>query len=94
MCPILINCTRAYFDSMLIVIDLVKNIPGDFREKEGNNARELVCLRILESLALLEKGKSSDVLPRPGSSARISPSDCCEHVLRQVQRKVCVRLFV
>lgn len=79
---------------MNIVVDLVKKIPGEFRENEGKNARELVCLRILESLSLLEKGKSSGVLPEPDSSARISPSDHCEDVLRKVQLKVYVCDFV
>lgn len=76
---------------MVIVVDLVKKIPGEFRKNEGKNARELVCLRILESLSLLNKGKSSDQLD---SRARISPSDSCEDVLRQVQRKVCVRVYM
>ncbi|KAL8095433.1 uncharacterized protein LOC141692260 isoform X1 [Apium graveolens] len=71
-----------------VFVDLVNKIPGEFRENQGKNARELVCFRILESLSILEKGKSSDFLTRPGSSARVSPLDCCEHVLRQVQCKL------
>ncbi|KAK1366216.1 hypothetical protein POM88_041777 [Heracleum sosnowskyi] len=68
-----------------LLTDLVKKIPGEFREDEGKNARELVCWRILESLSLLQKGNSSTTLSKPDSSARFSLSDCCEDVLRKVQ---------
>ncbi|KAL8096715.1 uncharacterized protein LOC141692909 [Apium graveolens] len=67
-----------------LLTDLVNKIPGEFRKNEGKNAKELVCLRILESLSLLNKGNSTR---KPDSSARISPSDSCENVLRQLQLK-------
>lgn len=81
-----------YVIIIIIGVDLVKKIPGDLPENDGKNAREWVCLRILESLSVLEKGKFSDGLPELGTSVRISPSDCCEDVLRQVLRKVCLRV--
>lgn len=83
-----IEALASYQTDASILTDLVNKSPGEFRENEGKNAREFVCLRILESLSILEKGKSRDALPKPNSSARISPSGCCENVLRQVQCKL------
>ena len=68
---------------VIIVVDLVKKIPRDCSENDGKNARELVCLRVLESLSVLENGKM-----KADSGARISPSDCCEDVLIQVLLKI------
>ncbi|XP_063935565.1 uncharacterized protein LOC108227921 isoform X2 [Daucus carota subsp. sativus] len=81
-----IEALASYQTDPSFLFDLVKKIPGDCSENDGKNARELVCLRVLESLSVLENGKM-----KADSGARISPSDCCEDVLIQVLLKISSR---
>lgn len=60
----------------------MKKIPDDVLENDGKNVKEVVCLRILETLSVSRKGKCNAV--------GFTPSDCCENVLRQVLLKVYV----
>ncbi|XP_074378980.1 uncharacterized protein LOC141720454 isoform X2 [Apium graveolens] len=65
----------SYNSDPSVLINLVKMIPDDVLENDAKNAKELVCLRILECLS----GKCNAV--------GFAPSDCCEIVLTQVLLK-------
>lgn len=71
--------------SICITLDLVKKAPGEISDHVGENAREKVSLRILESLSAQKKGVTGSVSPKSDS---FDQSESCENVLREILPKV------
>ncbi|CAN4094728.1 unnamed protein product [Withania somnifera] len=66
-----------------ILIDLVKQIP-EISDDMGKNARELVSLRVLETLSVLEISNASNDASVPGDKIDLDKSVHCEDVLRHL----------
>ncbi|CAK9165073.1 unnamed protein product [Ilex paraguariensis] len=66
-----------------LLIDLVKRTP-EISDDLGKNAREMVSLRIMESLFTQGTSITCDAASAPDSKIGIDPSDCCEDVLRSL----------
>lgn len=64
-----------------LLINLVKKIP-EISDDLGRNAREMVCLRVLESLFVRKNSDANSVASVPGDKIELDPSRDCEDVLR------------
>ncbi|XP_052174463.1 uncharacterized protein LOC127789575 isoform X2 [Diospyros lotus] len=86
---ILVIEALASFDQVdaSILIDLVKRAPeisGDL----GKNAREMVSLRILESLAAQRNGSTNAGASRADSKIEFDQAESCEDVVRRLVREI------
>ncbi|KAM3355560.1 hypothetical protein P3S68_022273 [Capsicum galapagoense] len=66
-----------------LLIDLVKRIP-EISDDVGRNARELVSLRVLETLSVQENSNAKNDASVPGDKIEFDQSVCCEDVLRHL----------
>ncbi|XP_049402291.1 uncharacterized protein LOC125866050 isoform X1 [Solanum stenotomum] len=64
-----------------LLINLVKRTP-EISDDLGRNAREMVSLRILESLFVRKNSGANSVASVPGDKVELDPSRDCEDVLR------------
>ncbi|KAJ8566014.1 hypothetical protein K7X08_008590 [Anisodus acutangulus] len=66
-----------------LLIDLVKRTP-EVSDDMGRNARELVSLRVLETLSVQEISNANNDASVPGDKIKLDQSECCEDVLRHL----------
>lgn len=74
------------------IIDLVKKTPA-ISDDLGRNAREMVSLRLLESLFVRENSDANSVASVPGDKVELDPSRDCEDVLRCILLEVISSVF-
>ncbi|XP_004249272.1 uncharacterized protein [Solanum lycopersicum] len=70
-----------------LLINLVKKTPA-ISDDLGRNAREMVSLRLLESLFVRENSDANSVASVPGDKVELDPSRDCEDVLRCILLEV------
>ncbi|KAK4372604.1 hypothetical protein RND71_007988 [Anisodus tanguticus] len=79
-----INCDNGCFDfSGSCITDLVKRTP-EVSDDMGRNARELVSLRVLETLYVQEISNANNDASVPRDKIKLDQSECCEDVLRHL----------
>lgn len=66
-----------------LLIDLVKRTP-EISDEMGRNARELVSLRVLETLSVEEISNANNDASVPGDKIELDRSVHCEDVLRHL----------
>ncbi|OIT20231.1 PREDICTED: uncharacterized protein LOC109220467 [Nicotiana attenuata] len=66
-----------------LLINLVKKSP-EISDDLGRNAREMVSLRVLESLFVQRIPNANNVASVPGANIELDPSNSCEDVLRRI----------
>lgn len=87
------NCGLQNFDlNSSCITDLVKKIP-EISDDLGRNAREMVCLRVLESLFVRKNSDANSVASVPGDKIELDPSRDCEDVLRCIFLEVISSVF-
>ncbi|KAL3327146.1 hypothetical protein AABB24_037711 [Solanum stoloniferum] len=70
-----------------LLINLVKRTP-EISDDLGRNAREMVSLRVLESLFVRKNSDANSVASVPGDKVELDPSRDCEDVLRCILLEV------
>ncbi|CAN4118580.1 unnamed protein product [Withania somnifera] len=70
-----------------LLINLVKGTP-EISDDLGRNAREMVSLRVLESLFVKKNSDANNVASVPGDKIELDPSMGCEDVLRCILLEV------
>lgn len=79
-----ISCNDGFFDySGPCITDLVKRTP-EISDEMGRNARELVSLRVLETLSVQEISNANNDASVPGDKIELDRSVHCEDVLRHL----------
>lgn len=73
------------------ITDLVKRTP-DISDL-GRNAKEMVSLRVLESLFVQRNPNANNVASVPGAEIELDPSKSCEDVLRCILLEVMNSFF-
>lgn len=82
------NCRHQNFDfNSSCITDLVKRTP-EISDDLGRNAREMVSLRVLESLFVRKNSDANSVTSVPGDKIELDPSRDCEDVLRCILLEV------
>lgn len=74
------------------ITDLVKRTP-EISDDLGRNAREMVSLRVLESLFVRKNSDINNVASVPGDKIEFDPSMGCEDVLRCILLEVTSFVF-
>ena len=74
--------------------DIIKKAPEVSDDELGKNCREVVSLRILESLIVKGNQNKNKDAATVGQKLELDPSNNCEDVLRQISEVSCFLLII